>query len=136
MNETIWPFVLPLLVLNGVTTLLALKSAYHSGPSRRRQVFFIWLLPVIGAVLGLIANARHKPPAMRWSVSKARTTHYAADGVTIWSSSLAYRYQRDGHRDGDSSDAGGGAMGGGDGGGSDGGGSDGGCGGDGGGGCH
>lgn len=111
MSEIDWAFVLPLLVLNGVTTLLAWSSRYHARRSRRRRIALIWLLPVFGAVLALIAQAQRKPPAARVSVSRANTLHYG-NGATVWSSAVAYRYERDGY----ASD-----------GGSDGGGSDGGC---------
>lgn len=130
MSEIDWAFVLPLLVLNGVTTLLAWNSRYHAGRSRRRQIALIWLLPVIGAVLALIAQAQRKPLAARVSVSRAETLHYG-DGTTVWSSAVAYRYERDGYAGDGSSDAGGNATGSGDSGGSDGG-----CGGGDGGGCH
>lgn len=131
MSEIDWVFVLPLLVLNGVTTLLSWQSRYHAGRSRRRQIALIWLLPVIGAVLALIAQAQRKPPAARWSVSRAKTLHYG-NGATVWSSTVAYRHERDDAAgNGSSSDGGGGATGGGDGGSSDGG-----CAGGDGGGCH
>lgn len=124
MSEIDWAFVLPLLVLNGVTTLLAWNSRNHAGRSRRRQIALIWLLPVIGAVLALIAQAQRKPPAARVSVSRANTLHYG-NGATVWSSAVAYRYERDGYASDGGSDGGGSATGSGDGGGSDGG-----CGGD------
>lgn len=129
MDDWWWPIVLPLLVLNGVTTLLALYSDRHAAGSRRRLVMWVWLLPVIGAVLALIAGSRRKPPAARLSVSRTRGLHYG-NGYTVWSSGVAYRYQSERDHGGE---AGGGWSGGGS---SDAGsGGDGGCGGDGGA-CH
>lgn len=127
MSEDLWIFILPLLVLNGVSTLLAWKSRYHSGRARRRLMAMIWLLPVVGAVLAVIATSRRKPPAARWSVARAKAVHYDNGAAVAWGSAVAYRYERDERGDGgDETSAGGGFADAGSGGG------DGGCGGDGG----
>ncbi|MEH6421311.1 hypothetical protein [Pseudomonas sp. CGJS7] len=128
MNEFDWAWMaLPLLVLNGVATVLALYGRYNAERSRRRLVALIWLLPVLGAAIALYAVMQHKPPAVRMSVSRTSRLH-RGDGATVWSSTMAYRYTQERHDSGgNGSGDSGGAMGGGDGGSGDCGASGGGC---------
>lgn len=58
--------LVPLIAANGVATRLVLRDEVISQSQRVTQVFMVWLLPVIGAVLVFSVHRRPEAPSRKY----------------------------------------------------------------------
>lgn len=82
--------LLPLIAANWVATRLVLRDEVISRKQRIAQVFLVWLLPIIGAVLVFAVHRRTEAPSRKYREApdpgddfglsgRARSTHADAD---------------------------------------------------------
>lgn len=90
MDSVTWYVVTALLIFNLIASVLALRDDNYPLAMRRRQVFFIWLLPVIGAIL--VLAFRESPVAHRPAGEGGTEEAWDEDAESPWVPISSYLY--------------------------------------------